>query len=142
MIAKLEAIHAEFERRLRGIASANEVTSLATGDPSEFPALNVLEIGWDPDVTTEPGVTRYTLTMAVEGYVRGSDGGTARQDRNALYLAVVEAIIDEPPLGGLAEELNEGPTRPVTATLSNEERMGFVTQFIVTFPANRASPTT
>jgi hypothetical protein len=140
MIAKCEAISAEIERRLQGISSAKEVTSEATGDPSAFPALNLIEGSMQPDNGTEPGVTRYTFTASVEGYVEGSDGLEARTARNALYLEVIRMMIDGTYLDGLAEELSEGPTRRTTAYLSDHERLGFITEFEIIFVAASANP--
>jgi hypothetical protein len=119
---------------------AAEVTSEATGDPSTFPALNSVEGAMEADNGTEPGATRYTVTISIEGYVEGSAGIEARTARNALYLEVVRALIDDTYLGGLAEELSEGATRRTTAYLSSQERLGFITGFIIKFVADSANP--
>jgi hypothetical protein len=140
MIAKCEAISAEIERRLLAISLAEEVTSEATGDPSSFPSLNTVEGVMEADNGTEPGATRYTVKISVEGYVEGSAGLEARTSRNALYLEVVRALIDDTYLNGLAEEMAEGTTRRTTAYLSNQERLGFVTEFTVQFVAASANP--
>jgi hypothetical protein len=140
MIAKCEAISEEIFTRLCAIPSVAEVTSEATGDPSSFPALNTVEGVMQADNGTEPGATRYSVTISVEGYVEGSDGLEARTARNALYLEVIRAMIDDTMLDGLAEELSEGTTRRTTAYLSNQNRLGFIIEFTVQFVAASANP--
>lgn len=136
MIAR-EAIFAEVETRLRSLPSALEVERMASGDPSSYPALNIEDGGQNADNETEGGATRYDLTIAIEGYVSGGGGAEAHAAANALYGDVKKVLLSEPPLGGLAEEINEGGARFAVAILSNERRIGFVAEFIVRFVAPR-----
>lgn len=134
------AIVEEIETRLLAIAGVAEVKINAAGDPSKFPALFIDDAGHVPDEGTEIGATRYDMNLTVEGYVAGGGGKDAYADINALYVEVVGALLSEPPLEGLAEEINEGPMRIATAILSKERRLGFSMDLKITFVADRASP--
>lgn len=140
MTAHRLAIVEEIEARLLALPSVAEVQINAAGDPSRFPALFIDDSGHVPDEMTEPGVTRYSMNLAIEGYVQGGGGKQAYADLNALYLDVVAALLPEPPLDGLAEEIDEGPMRIATAILAKETRMGFSMDLKIAFVADRTSP--
>lgn len=140
MTAHRLAIVEEIESRLLAIAGVAEVMINASGDPTQFPALFIDDSGHVPDELTEPGGTRYAMNIAIEGYVEGSGGKQAYADLNALYVNVVAALLPEPPLDGLAEEIDEGPMRISTAILAKQQRMGFSMDLKITFVADRTSP--
>ena len=140
MTALRFAIVTEIAARLSALSIVAEVQINAAGDPSQFPALFIDDAGHLPDEGTEPGSTRYEMNLTIEGYVKGGGGEDAYADLNTLYLAVVGAVLIEPPLDGLAEEINEGPMRIATAILSKERRLGFSMDLKISFVADRASP--
>jgi hypothetical protein len=140
MIALLEQIHAEFEARLNNVSLVAQVASSPSGDPSRFPALNLDDVKLTPDENQEPGVTYYEYRLSVEGNVKGGDGPSARGERNALYLSVVQAVMIDLDMGGLVESVEEGETRFGVAQLASSRHLSFVTEFIVRFPGNRGDP--
>lgn len=140
-IALLELIHAEFEARLNTIGMlAAEVASTASGDPSKFPAVNLDDSGLQPTIGTELGVTLYEYRLSVEGTVEGSGGPATRAERNALYHAVVAAIMIDTDLGGLVEEIEESDTKFGVSNLTSKRHASFLTYFIVRFRADQSNP--
>ena len=140
MSAKRLAILLEIEARMQSLAGVNEVLLNASGDPSQFPAIFIDDAGHTPDSTTEPGATRYDMAVTIEGFVENDGGSAATAAINALYLSVVEALIQEPALDGLVEIINEGPMRMQTVALGKQRRMGFALDLEIQFVADRQSP--
>lgn len=140
MTAKRLAIFDLVETRARALAGVAEVLRLATGDPSRFPALFLEDNGQQADSETEPGVTRYSLGLTIEGYVEGDGGAEAHAALNSLYMQVVAMMLAADLLGGLAEEVTEGDLRIASASLTSAMRLGFALDFNVQFVADRAAP--
>lgn len=140
MTALRLAIVEEIETRLRAISGVAEVQINAAGDPTRFPALFIDDAGHVPDEGTEPQSTRYDMNLTIEGYAEGGGGRDAYAEINQLYVDVVATLLSEPPLDGLAEEVNEGPMRIATAILSKERRLGFSMDLKISFVADRAFP--
>ncbi len=126
--------------RLAAIEGVAETELMPSADPIIFPALHVFDPGHETDVTTAPGVTRYDLTLTVEGYVEGEGGAAAHADLMTLYTETVAALITDPPLGGLAETIDEGAMRVAVAPLASARRLGFSLEINITFPASRSNP--
>jgi hypothetical protein len=141
MSAVREQIFAAIEDRLRGIASpvVAEVERLPSADPVSFPALHIFD-GGHRIVDMEAGTTRYTLTVPIEGYVEQSSGVAAHAALNALYAAVVAAVMPDPPLDGLAETIDEQDFRTAIAPLASIDRLGFAVDFEITFATRRGDP--
>jgi hypothetical protein len=140
MTAKREAIFAWTDEQLASETSAVEIERMASADPSAFPSLNIEDGDQINDPDSEPGSNRYTLTIAIEGYVAGGDGAEAHAAASELYREVVSAMMVEPPCGGLAEEITEKRALFAVAVLADERRIGFVVEFDIVFVADRASP--
>src|SRR5687768_16503637 len=102
MTAKREQLLAVVDTRLAAIPGLAEYERMASGDPSRFPALLLNDNGHSI-IETVAGATRYALHVTIEGYVEGGNGPTASAALNQLYADVVQALMTEPPLGGLAE---------------------------------------
>jgi len=140
MTAKREAIFAEIETRMRAIAGVGEVERMPSGDPTRWPAIGIEDGVQSADGNTEPGVNRYDLPVTISGFVEGGGGSTAHAAANELYRAVVAAMISDPPLGGLAEEVTEGDLRMQVAMLADRRRIGFELDFSITFVADKFNP--
>ena len=140
VVATREAILRWIKTELEKIGGIAYLKRSAPGDPDSFPAICIEDGGHSPDVETEPGVTRYTMSVYIEGYVQTECGEEAEGDMNQLYLDVVRKLMVEPPCGGLAEEINEGEFRSDIALLGSVRRMGFNLTIIITFAASRTSP--
>lgn len=134
MTAIREQILGLVDQRLAPLAEEYERNP--SDDPTRFPALAAND-GGHRIVETEAGATRYALDLTVEGYVEGGTGAQASAALNELYAAVVATMMTEPPLGGLAETIEEGDLRVATATLASDRRLGFTLEFTITFPTRR-----
>jgi hypothetical protein len=134
MLAVIETIDTEVEARL-GLIGVAELTVEASGDPSNFPALDIKASRWEPVNGQEPDTTYYNYFVSVEGNVEGGSGVDARRARNALYRAVVNAVVSDNDYSGLIEWVEERGTRPGVAILADKRRLSFVTEFCFHFPA-------
>lgn len=133
------AIFAEIEARLNAIPGVQRVEREPTGDPDAFPYLSITDGGHVP-LEKGQGSTRYGLSVEVEGYVEGSGGTETHEALGALYADTVAALLTEPPLGGLAEEISEDGLRVAVADLANRRRMGFGLSIYVEFSNRRDNP--
>lgn len=140
MTAKRLAIFDLVEARATALPGVAEVLRLASGDPSRFPAVFIEDNGQQADSESEPGVTRYDLSLTFEGYVEGDGGAEAHAALNALYMQIVGMMLSEDMLDGLAEEISEGDLRIAPAALSSATRLGFALDFNVRFVADRTAP--
>lgn len=116
-----------------------ELELMPSADPVVFPALHVFDGGQDAS-PSEPAATRYELALTLEGYMEQAGGAAAYATLNALYAAAVAALMAEPPLGGLAETIDEGGLRISVAPLASRPRLGFSLDMTITFPARRDDP--
>lgn len=139
MTAVREAILSEIFDRLRILPGVAECERMATGDPSAYPALGIQDNGQSV-ATAEAGTTRYELDLSIEGYVEGGNGDLAHAELNELHAAVVAALMTEPPLGGLAESIEEGTMRVSAAHLASTRRLGFLLDFTIQFSTRRGDP--
>lgn len=142
VIAKREAIFRWIRDQLAQIGGLGFIQRSPSGDPDVFPAICIEDGGHVPDVNTEPGITRYALSVIIEGYVETDFGDEASADMNQLYLDVIAKLITDPPCGGLAESIDEGALRVDVALLASKRRMGFSLDVPITFAAIRQSPST
>jgi hypothetical protein len=140
MTAKRLAIIEAIEAAVLTVSGIAEVQINASGDPAQFDAIFITDTGHSPDSNTEPGATRYQMRPIIEGYVAGGDGKIATQKVNALYLAVVNAIMADTELQSLCEMLDEGELRVATVVLSKQRRMGFELELDIQFVADRENP--
>jgi hypothetical protein len=77
---------------------------------SEYPALVLLAGEQSADDSFATGVTRYVLTVTVEGYVQETDDGkTTAEKIDELYGKVLQAALSDRTLGGLAVDVREQP---------------------------------
>lgn len=142
MTAKRFAIIQAVEGVILSISGVEEVLVNASGDPTRFNAVFITDSGQSADSNTEPGSTRYSMQLTIEGYVGGGDGKEATANINALYLDVINAIMADTELQSLCEELNEGALRVATVVLSKTRRMGFELDLDIQFVADRNNPAT
>lgn len=133
------AIFAEIEARLNAVPGVQRVEREPTGDPDVFDYLSIADGG---QTVLEKGfdTTRYGLSVEIEGYVEGSSGDSTHEALSALYATTVAALLTEPPLGGLAEEISEDSLRVATANLANKRRMSFGLSIYVEFSNKRGNP--
>lgn len=139
MTAVRELIFAAIESRLTGVEGVSLVERMPSGDPDVFPALSIFDGGQEP---TDQGcsATRHGLSVTIEGYVEGADGPEAHAALSQLYVDTVAALMTEPPLGGLVEEIQEGGFRPSVAHLAAAKRLAFGLDFTVLFSTARDNP--
>jgi hypothetical protein len=138
MTAIREAIFKEVEDRLNSLG-VGEVERMPSGDPMVFPALHIFD-GGQQTSTAETDVSRYDMSVLIEGYLEASGGSAGHTQLNDLYAAVVAVLIPEPPLGGLAETIDEGSLQITVAPLASARRLAFSLDFSVTFPTRRDDP--
>lgn len=141
MTAVRESIFAEVEQRLGAITGVLEVKRMPFVDPLLFPALHIFDAGQQIE-ETESGVTRYGAMLTVEGYLEAQGGAEAHAELSNLYSATVAALVTEPPLGGLAETIDEGGMNIQIAPLAGKSRLMFALDFTISFPTRRGAPST
>lgn len=139
MTAVRNLIFAEIMERLTSIGDAAETELMPSSDPVSFPARHVFDGGQSLG-ETEAGVTRYALAVTIEGYLEQAGGADAHEAINELYAATVGALLPDPPLGGLAETIDEGDLRITVAPLASMSRLGFALDLEITFPTRRGHP--
>ena len=139
MTAVRELIFAEIERRLRAIPGVAEVERMPSGDPAAFPALHIYDDGQKPG-EGEAGVTQYAMPIVIDAFVEQAGGAAAHAAMNELHAAVVAALITDPPLGGLAETIDDGEMIVRVANLASSRRMGFALDIVIGFPTRRGDP--
>ncbi|ARR54558.1 hypothetical protein HY78_14525 [Rhizorhabdus wittichii DC-6] len=136
-----EQICAILDARLQAIADdhAGEYERDPAADPIKFPALSLIDNGQRPS-EEESDTTRYAMDIAIEVFAEGSGGLAVSQQLNELHAAIVSAVMEEPPIEGLAEGFEEGVLTRSTATLADQARKGFRQDFIIIFPTRRGDP--
>ena len=134
-----EQIFAEIETRLAAIPTVQSVEREPNGDPDVFDYLAITD-GGQVVIEEECGVTRYRLSVDIEGYVEGSGGPATHAALSALYADCVAALLTDPPLGGLAETISEDGLRVAVADLANVRRMGFGLGISIEFSNQRDNP--
>lgn len=139
MTAIREQIFDWITGQLAAIAGVQLVERMPSGDPDVFPALEIYD-GSQRTAEVEVGSTRYILTVRVEGYVEGGDGADAHAAINELHAAVVAALMSAPPIGGLAEDIEEGDARFTVAELASRKRLGFSAAFSIQFATAFGDP--
>lgn len=139
MTAPRSLIVADAVDRLRQINLSGETELMPSGDPVSFPALHVFDSGHQTE-QSEPGVNRYSMPLEIEGYVEVAGGAAAHASMIRLYTDAVAALLAHPPLGGIAETVDEGDLNIVVATLAERRRLGFTLTILITFPARRGDP--
>lgn len=134
-----EAIIAAVQQRLEVIDGVEEVKRLPFADPLRFPALHIFD-GGHRILDSEPQVTRYVIDLTIEGYLEAAGGEEAHAALQALYAKVVASLLTEPPLGGLAETIEEGDLRILIAPLAGKSRLCLGLDLAITFPTRRGNP--
>lgn len=134
-----DQICALIEQRLKEIDGVALVELMPSGDPDDFPALSIYDSGQRP-IEYGASATRYEMDITIEGYAEGEGGPAVHASLNSLYGGVVSALLPEPPLGGLAEEIAEGGMRVSVATLASARRLGFGLDFTIQFSTARENP--
>lgn len=130
---------AEIATRIASIPGVQELEIMPPGDPANFNALHIFYPGHDPS-EEEAGATRYAANVEIVGFVENADPHQAFADLTDLYAAVVARLLTEPPLGGLAETISEGPFRALTAPLADVRRLSFSLILNLGFAATRGDP--
>jgi hypothetical protein len=132
-------ILAEIETRLKTIPGIAEVEIMPSGDPIDFPALHLFDDG-HTITPAQAGVTGYDIAPELVGYVKGSSGKEAHLELTNLYVAAVALLMPDPPLGGLAETIDEGDMRVLVAPLEKGGRLAFTLNLPITFFTRRGDP--
>ncbi|USI71618.1 hypothetical protein [Sphingomonas morindae] len=135
-----EQIWAEIERRLGAIDGVAEVEREPSAEPISFNALHLEDAG-QRTIDGSAGATWYQLAVTIRGYVEGGAGAEAHAALNQLHADTVAALMaDEPPLGGLAETIDEGAMQVQVATAASERRLMFLLDLELTFATRRGNP--
>lgn len=135
----LDTVTSRVAGLLAPLVAPNTIDVEPAGDPDGFPALDLSINGWRP-VEHGSNFTRYDITFTVGGYIERGDGIGGNRDRAALHAAAVAALMGEPPLGGLAEEITDGALRMHTAVLASSRRLAFAQDFTARVVTQRANP--
>ncbi|KKC24855.1 hypothetical protein [Sphingomonas sp. SRS2] len=139
MTAVRERIAAILDQRLQSIPGIAEYERDPSADPTNFPALSMTDNGDDP-LEEESGITRYAMSLDIECYAEGYHGSEVSAELNEIHAAVVQALMQEPPIDGLAERFEEGPLKRYTAQLASKPRKGFKKAFTIIFTTRRGDP--
>lgn len=137
-VAVRDDIFAWIEDALRN-RDRGEVELMPANDPKTYPARHIFD-GGHRVLETEEGDTRFALAVRIEGYVEDADGPAAHRAMHALYSDTVQALVTDPPIGGLAETVDEGDFLPIIAPLGGKSRLCFTLEILVTFAATRGDP--
>lgn len=140
MTALREQIFAAIETRLGGITAPAiaEVARMPSGDASAFPALHIFDQGDTPAMEEEEaGTEAFVLQIGIDGYTKGASPHT---EAHALYAAVKEALMTDPPLGGLAEEIRQGRLDMAVAERAKDHRLGFAVEFNILYRTRFGEP--
>lgn len=140
MTAIRDQIFVEVESRLAAIASPSvaEVQRMPSGDPSRFPALFIFDQGDRPaDDEEETDTMAFMLSIGIDGFVSGDAPHSAA---NALYAAVIEALFDQPVLGGLAQEIRQGRLDFAVAERAQDHRLGFAIELNILYQTRFGEP--
>jgi len=140
MTAIREQIFVEIEQRLGAIASPMiaEVSRMPPGDPSAFPALFIFDQGDTPAIEEEETDTEaFILQVGIDGFVTGEAPHSAG---HTLYDAVKRALMTQPPLGGLAEEIRQGRLDMAIAERAKDHRLGFGVEFNILYRTRFGEP--
>lgn len=134
-----ESIFAEIEARLLTVSGIGSVERMPSGDPDQFPSLAIFDGNQE---VIEEGMdhTRHGLTVVIEGFVEGSSGSNVHAALSQLYADTVVALVNEPPLNGLAETISEAGMRVSVAELASKRRLGFGLDFTIEFSTQRGNP--
>lgn len=121
---------------------ADEVERMPSGDPASFPAVHIYDDGQGDDAPAEAGTVQYTMELQLEGFVERAGGSAAAGELNALYAAVVKAImaLEDPALGIV--DIVERRMRVKVAPLASARRLAFELDFDITFVTRRGDPET
>lgn len=139
MSAVRARILAEIEARLKTIPAIAEVEIMPSGDPIDFPALHIFDDG-HAIRNGEAGLTGYDIVPELVGYVEGSSGKEAHLELTNLYATAVALLTPDPPLGGLAQSIDEGDMRILVAPLEKGGRLAFTLGLPITFFTRRGDP--
>ena len=137
-VAVREQIFVWIEDALRA-QERGEVERMPSNDPIVYPARHIFD-GGHRVIENGVGEARLALTVRVEGYVESADGPAAHAALHALFVDTVRALVTEPPIGGLAETVDEGDFMPLIAPLGGKSRLCFTLEIPITFAASRGDP--
>jgi hypothetical protein len=141
MTAISEQICLWLDARLAAISGVVEYERDPSGDPTDFPSVSLTYEGHVTE-EAEAGTTRYVADFTIEAYLEGSSGAGVSAQMNDLHVGVVAAVVDpgNPPVGGLAERVEEGDLVRATAHFASIPRKGFRQQFKIQFSTQRGNP--
>lgn len=126
-------------QQLGAIDGIGEVARMPFKDPVKFDALHFFD-GGQRVTEREAGATRYEMLAIVEGYTEAQGGPEAHGRLSQLYASAVAALMAEPPLGGLAETIDEGALTVDVAPLAGKSRLLFSLEILITYAARRSDP--
>lgn len=109
------------------------------GDPDRFPSFAIFDNGHRV-IEREASITRYRMTLTIEGYVTGGGGNDARVKRNELHAIAVAALMANDTFGGIIEEIEPTELRMATADLASQRRLMFAQDFEIDFTTKRTNP--
>lgn len=138
MTAVRYQIALEAKARMETLGAA-EVELMPSADPVEFDAIHLFDDGQgigDAQAMT----TQYDMRLRIECYFEQAGQGAAYLALNDRYAQVVAAMMAEPPMGGLAETIEEGSLRIGVASLASKPRLYFAVDFDISFATRRMDP--
>lgn len=127
------------EAKLGEIEGVKEVARQQHRDPVLFPALHIFD-GGQKALEWGGFETRFESRFTVEGYLEAADGAEAHDELSDLYANVVKALITEPPMGGLAESIDEIGMDVSVGPLFGKARLSFTLDFSITYATRRDDP--
>lgn len=140
MTALREQIWAGLEAALQAGTGAAEIERMPSGDPGRFPALHLHDDGHAPEPETEAFASRYRMAGTIEGFVEGAGGAATHAQLNALYAAMLAAIIAFADSSAFIETIDEGAMRVAVAKLGSTRRLAFSHDFELTYVTPRGAP--
>lgn len=134
-----EQILTVLDERLSAIGGIGEYERDPSGDPTDWPAVALIDDGDDVS-EDQSGLTEYAMGISIEAFAIGSGGLAVSRQLNELHAEIVKAVMQEPPIGGLAERFEEGALKRFTAELASKPRKGIRKDFTIFFTTRRGDP--
>jgi hypothetical protein len=141
MVAAREQIFDRIDTVLKAVTGVQSYEAEPSGDPDDFPAIQMFDAGQSPNEGQEAlGTDQLALSVTVVGYVQLGTGATARAARNEFHAAIVLAMMSDATLLAMIETIDVGDFRTFRANLANERRLAFEQDFAIGFATPRGDP--
>lgn len=118
---------------------AQEVALMPAGDPDQYPALHIHDLGDDPEMG-EAGADFFRLGIGLDGFVSEGSGAAAHEAANALHARAVKAIYASADLAAISHEIEAGRLDMTTATRAGAPRLAFSRDLFIHYSTRRGDP--